>query len=348
MAHDIGETLAGAPVDDKPNGALEFLKKPENLATALVLAAALTSQRKQGQSRLNQGLTAGVGALAFRGGLEKGVQGQRATLREEERTAAESAADITQGEEQTAIMRERNRIAEEQLTTPRPLTESESALNTATAGLRDAEAANVGVLPKPVVVPETFSTLFAKNIALAQETLLPSQTLNTAKIAEETEKQLALIAVFSRPRLENGDFDATEAEMIALGITLLEPTEASMDTGATKPKAKASAKEDLSLMGGTIRSLTPHTEPFVRAETLRIARREGVFEGVSDKDVFETIATIRAMAQDPKQLEAMDAQRLQDMMDVYRDLLAPKELRNLHTAIRHATRTEGPRFLGIK
>ncbi len=341
--HDIGDTLAGAPVEDKPNGALDFLSRPENLATALVLAAALTSQRKPGQSRLNQGLTAGVGALAFRGGLEKGVQGQRSTLREEERTAAESAADIAQGEAQTASDRERNRIAEAGLTSPRPLTESESALNTATASLRDAQAANVGITPKPLVVPETFATLFQKNIATAQEQLLPNQVLNQSKIAQETEKQLALIAVFSRPRLPNGDFDATAEEVASLGIILSDPAD-TPDVPLTPDKKE----EDLSLMGGLIRSITPQTEPLVRAETLRIARRQGVFEGVADKEVFATIARVRATAQDPKQLEALPAEELNDMMEIYRDILSTKELRNLRTAIRRKGPRRAPSFLGIK
>ncbi len=335
--HDIGATLAGAPVDDKPNGALEFLKKPENLATALVLAAALTSQRKPGQSRLNQGLTAGVGALAFRGGLEKGVQGQRADLREEERVAAESAANITQGKDRTAVLQESNRIAEKGQTTVRPLPESESLLNKANASLQDARAANVGILPKPLVIPETFSTLFAKNKELAIANALPGATMNLAQIAADTNRELVLTKVFAEGRIfPNGDLDLTPEESALLGIVPLEPVETPAEVKAKEKAKKKKGKEDLSISGSFTLPFNQTKQARVE-RTLVVARRNPNLEGLPDALVLERIGEVRAQIRDKKQLEAMAFPQLQELLDLYGELLDAQELRNIRSEIRRKT-----------
>ncbi|KKK90654.1 hypothetical protein LCGC14_2720860, partial [marine sediment metagenome] len=68
--HEVGQVIAGPPEDENVNKWKEFLTKPENLATALVLAAGVTSPKSRGQTDLNKALTSGVAALGFSGGLE--------------------------------------------------------------------------------------------------------------------------------------------------------------------------------------------------------------------------------------------------------------------------------------
>lgn len=64
------------PTDHTPAW-LEWLKKPENLMTGIVLAAGLMQDRRPGQSRTDALGQRALGALAFRGGLDLGVKEQQ-------------------------------------------------------------------------------------------------------------------------------------------------------------------------------------------------------------------------------------------------------------------------------
>jgi hypothetical protein len=67
----------GATIDnEEPSKARKFFTDPKNLATMLVLASALAQPRRGGRSPLAHGLRGGVGALAFRGGLDKAIHEQ--------------------------------------------------------------------------------------------------------------------------------------------------------------------------------------------------------------------------------------------------------------------------------
>ncbi len=95
QGQQVPEGAVGAAIEDEGPGKIkEFFTNPANLATLLVLGTALSKQKKPGQSGLNQALTSGVGALAFRGGLTQGVRSQR-----EEAT---EAASVVTGREATA------------------------------------------------------------------------------------------------------------------------------------------------------------------------------------------------------------------------------------------------------
>jgi hypothetical protein len=54
-----------------------FFKDPRNLATALVFLAAAAQPKQDGQSGVAHGLQSAVGALGFRGGLDRGLRQQR-------------------------------------------------------------------------------------------------------------------------------------------------------------------------------------------------------------------------------------------------------------------------------
>ena len=93
--------IGNAIEDEGPGKAKQFFTDPKNLATMLVLAAALTQPKTGGRSGLAHGLRAGVGALGFRGGLE-----QELTAQQQEATEAESvigARESTAGFQQSQL-----------------------------------------------------------------------------------------------------------------------------------------------------------------------------------------------------------------------------------------------------
>ena len=64
MPHeDVGQVLAGQPEDDNVNKWKDFLKRPENLSTALVFLAGIASPKQRDQSNISKALSSGVGAL---------------------------------------------------------------------------------------------------------------------------------------------------------------------------------------------------------------------------------------------------------------------------------------------
>lgn len=94
-----------SPADGNPlDPAKQWLSDPKNLATAVVLAAALAQPRERGRGGLATVAQRGVGALQFRGQLETGIAG-----RERQRTQ-----DTNQQENalrQQALQGEQNKIA---------------------------------------------------------------------------------------------------------------------------------------------------------------------------------------------------------------------------------------------
>jgi hypothetical protein len=105
--HWNGDTfVSAAPVNHTPAW-LEWLKKPENLTTGLVLAAGLMQDRRPGQSKLDALGQVGLGTLAFRGGLQQGVQ-------QTQERQQEQASQQGYRKDQTDIARDRNRIEQEE------------------------------------------------------------------------------------------------------------------------------------------------------------------------------------------------------------------------------------------
>jgi len=187
MAHEIGQEIAGDPMESRVSQFKEFLSRPENLATALVLAASLTGEKRQGQSGLNKALESGVGALGFRGGIEQGVTKQRRQVEQDTQAAAKQAGELALGGRQVGAAETRNKISREQLTTPRPLPASEIALN-------EAQAAALGRTPPDKnATPTDFAGLFAQNKELALTNLLPNETLDENAITRDTLEQLQKI-----------------------------------------------------------------------------------------------------------------------------------------------------------
>jgi hypothetical protein len=145
-----------------PNKIQEFFTDPRNLATGLVFLAALAQPRSPGQSTAGAIGERAVGALGFRGGLDKGIRAQR---EKEEETAArrleESRADelrrrqVTVQEQGLGLQREQltqaDRLAKEQrdltkelATTVRPETPEEAELKRQMAGYYGRMPASTG------------------------------------------------------------------------------------------------------------------------------------------------------------------------------------------------------------
>ena len=110
----IGETIDA----EVPSKLRTFFTDPKNLATTLVLAAAMTSPRRKGQSSLNKGLQSGVQSLAFRGGLDKELKARAAetATRESEIEARSRAAATAEAQVDATVLSSAQRTQQSALT----------------------------------------------------------------------------------------------------------------------------------------------------------------------------------------------------------------------------------------
>lgn len=110
----IGETIDA----EVPSKLRTFFTDPKNLATTLVLAAALTSPRRKGQTSINKTLQSGVGALAFRGGLDKELKARTAETetRESEIEARNRAAATAEAQVDATVLSSSQRTQQSALT----------------------------------------------------------------------------------------------------------------------------------------------------------------------------------------------------------------------------------------
>lgn len=124
---------------------MDWLKKPENIMTGIVLAAALTQPRREGQKPIGQVGQAALAALGFRGGLQAGVQAQEERERDFQQRSQVQNRQLAQGDTRNQIEREQlaqqategaaNRATQLQIAgTARPDTPAEAALMNAQAG----------------------------------------------------------------------------------------------------------------------------------------------------------------------------------------------------------------------
>lgn len=88
---DIGMELTGqGPSEDRSRGAFsQFLHDPKNIATMLLFGASLTQPNRPGLNGMQSAVQSAVGAAAFRGALEAGMEKRKL---EREETAFERAA----------------------------------------------------------------------------------------------------------------------------------------------------------------------------------------------------------------------------------------------------------------
>ncbi len=99
----IGETID----NENPSKLKTFFTDPKNLATMLVLASAMAQPRQGGRTPLAHTLRGGVGALAFRGGLDQAIHQQAQTDAEQASIAEARAKQASAATGAVAATRER-------------------------------------------------------------------------------------------------------------------------------------------------------------------------------------------------------------------------------------------------
>lgn len=326
--HEIGQVIAGDPKEARVNKFKEFLSRPENLATALVLTAALTSQRRQGQSKGNKFLEASVGALGFRGGLQKGVQEQRSSLAKEEQDTAKQAADIALGKRQVATAERRNQLLNTQITTPPPQNETTSELEAAQAELARAKAAGVGAVEP---VPNDYASLFALNKKLFIENN-PGVPVDIMAIDRQTTREVILNKVREENRVNpDGSLDLTDAESAALGITVAEPVVPGIAAQLFKPASRRN-------LGASFTSLLLGEETERKVVVQRMKAVAG-FEDLSDEEILDKTEEARNLASSKKDLRSMTVESMQELLDTFSRVMSPSERQNIRKEIQLRTET---------
>jgi len=335
---DVGAELAGPPENENVGKWREFLTRPENMATALVVLAGVTSPRGHGQSKLNKALSAGVGGLGFRGGLEKGVEAHRAGLREEQRTVEAQDAEIAAQQAATAVSQGNlevnqgtlgvNQQLANQAGRARPLAPSQIALN-------EAQAAALG--RDPDAIPDDFNSQFQRNIELFVENS-PGVAPNVAEIALQTTQQRLITKLGEEGRISAAGFDVTPEEASVLGIELPPDPDPELDPDATG--VIADATPSLRRSGRDAGFFDEHLSQLATARQLR---EQGDFEEQTDTEILDTLAEIRTLAQDEKRLTKMSVEQLREILSTYEKVLSTREARMLRRLILEKTQIVQPR-----
>jgi hypothetical protein len=322
----------------------DFLMRPENLATALVLAAGITSERRPNQSKISKFLESSTGALGFRGGLEAGVEAQRATKRDEQRTVEKQAADIVaqqQASAQGGAQVRNQRIAAEAAQqnagaavqnagTQASLAPSTIEGNQAQAGLYDAQAGFLGAQ----------TDALSGNVRPGHylQKALADELERAAKYGEQPDlpgailrgKQLEFIMprVLSGNLTADGKLDISNEELAALGLPSL----------AEAPPAKAPVKapeqrKDFRRTGRLISSLllSEDAESLTAVNTLR---RQPALEGLTDDAILDRVEQARILANSKEELLKQTAEELESLLTTYEKVMSGTEARNVRQALR--------------
>ncbi len=342
MAHEVGQVIAGPPEDENVNKWKEFLKRPENLATALVLATAVTSPKSRGQTDLNKVLASGTAALGFRGGLEAGVAGQRAGKREEARTVQEQEADIAAQAAATAQGKRRNEISQQQVTQQgqaRPLAPSDIALNQAQAGLATAQAGALGAASE---LSLSFPQLLATNLQAAREASVDG-TVDENAIALQTLRQQEFNKLAEMGALTSQTDPDTGEEILGIDTAMIPPDRLAEferllpqpspeDTTGVGDDAATTVIKDSLRVSGRLKAT-----PAAQAATIRILRKNGELDELSDERLLDRVEEVRKLAQDQDGLKSASIESLEDMLTVFEKVLSRQEARDVRTAVRQRT-----------
>lgn len=334
---DVGAELLGPPAEnDNVAGWKEFLKRPENLATALVLLAGITGPRGQGQTKLNKTLQSGVGALGFRGGLDKGIEADRAASREEGRTIEAQDAEIAAQQAATAVSEgnlavnqgtlDINQQLADQAGQARPLAPSAIALNQARSDALGRD---------PNAVPDDFNSLFSRNIELFLNSN-PNEQPPMAQIAVDTTKQLLFAKLGEEGRISAAGIDATPEEAAILGIPIPDLDDDDDDTTTTA----AVKLPDLAVSGRDVGFFDEHLG---KVATAKMLRDQGDLGEQSDKEILDTLAEIRKLAQSEEELQRLPVKRLREILEIYATVMSPSEARRVRRVILEKSNIVQPR-----
>ena len=151
----------------------EFFTDPKNLATMLVLGAALTQPRRGGRKPIAHALKSGAGALAFRGGLDANLEASAAKRRKEE-------SDQEYRDDQVASDREQNRLREQQIGATN--TSTQARLTSDLAGIRSRET----LTQKEIDANQTIQN--QRNAIAEKKNAVKGMQFNPAEAAVDTAK----------------------------------------------------------------------------------------------------------------------------------------------------------------
>ena len=335
MTDEVGKVIQGTEQETNAQTWREFFLRPENLSTALVLVAGLASPRDRGQSKLGKGLQAGVGALAFRGGIEKNLASQRRQTDLDEIAAAESAATITAGQERTGALKEANRISSrqvEQQGQPRPLNPSEKERNLAQAGQAEGAAALSNAQARALSVQteqesSTFQRLF---LAEQERVAIGGGEIDISKIAAKAAQLDIVENLFSQGKISPGGLVTLTPEdvtaLAAVGINVPDIDVATGDDdGVITPEPKAGAATDFEAIQAEIKAgrerqarpgpISPSGFGRVSrgADIIAVLKRKGKFANTSDEDIELALArAIQAIR--TGNIESMSISELQEIV----------------------------------
>lgn len=342
---DVGAAIIGPPEDPKAGKLREFLSRPENLATALVLAAGLTSQRDRGQTSLNKALTSGVGALGFRGGIEQGVESKRAADREEQRTVTKQRADITAGQAVASQGQQRADALTQQVAQQaqaRPLPQSQITLNKAQAELAGSQATLLGQKQE---LSLSFPVLLQENTTRWLE-LNPG-----VEFTPEIRDQITIETLEQHERNRLGEMGALTfrtkpgTDEIEVGVdTDRIPPNQLRDFPIHLPPLPPEAPKE-----GDVAAATSEIEKSLRFSgmvkptavgqkfTIDIMRRAGDFAALTDDELLDQVGDARRLAQDEARMKSIPIEQLENMLTVFGKALEIGERRKVRAIIRDRT-----------
>lgn len=344
MADPITDPSIGAAIDGEDqkeqSKAGKFFTDPKNLATMLVMGAAL-AQNRRGQSFGAHLGKAAVGGLGFRGGLETELDAQKARKAEAGSVQEDRLADQASDKERNRVFAEQNDITrlseaydvqQGQLDRDNALAIARMQANAMTAGRK-----------------ESLLNTLMKSASDAYMAAL-SDPLNQGKPVDPNQyfgMPFFVASLLDPEALPEGVFAGFEATAPPAAETTLAPdgtpTEQIIPTPDTSGAATVAEGRDrgfagglADLFGGTSSRHRPTTRE--QPSTIRERNMARVVSGLelSDSEADAYLTDVRGKASDPARLALMDNKEVRALFQLSlksRLLFNATELKNLQEAI---------------
>jgi len=148
----VGAAIQGPPANEDPSKLKQFFTDPKNLATMLVLGSAL-AQNRRGQSFGAHLGKAATGSLAFRGGLDKGIEDRQQAELEAESVQGRRASQTANEEARIGVEQDRNRITEENYGVLDENADLDRASRERVAGIQ-----RTAITPAPLTLEQVYSS----------------------------------------------------------------------------------------------------------------------------------------------------------------------------------------------
>lgn len=351
MPEGIGYDIAGDPQEDaNVVGWKDFLKRPENLATALVLAAMVTSPKQRGQSSLNKALVSGAGALGFRGALESGVADRRRQGTLDQQAAEAQAAEIAQGAEQNriaadqvgvqregvAVQRTRAQTERDALTTPPQLHPSQVSENNAQAAYLNALAQGQDPTKGQSWVMLELQRELGRADQFGTEPDIGSAMLRGRKLD-------LMFRLMNEGRFSTEKMTPEEkAEAESLGVVLpgaVAPDHSGAGNGGGKPAPQAS--ENFRQSGKFFDQLFTGAEGGANLAVAEM-RKDPTFAEMEDTVILDKVAQAREFANNKEALASASIEDLENLLMSFRRVMSSDEIKAIRKAMQTKKGTKQP------